>query len=145
MEQELLRYKKFVAGIDSVTTDQGRQHFEAAGITTDIFRSPDIGELSKLLETTWLGLLLGWAHEGQRFAASYDATYQDVNAFLAEIDSLPSHIFPGFIGGHCVMPNIALLRGIFDSRFLDAVVDSNKRRGQSDLNVEKESICRELV
>jgi len=145
MEQELLRYRKFVAGIDPASTIEARQHFEAAGLATDEFRSPEIGELSKLLETTWLGVLIGWAQEIQRFAATYDASYREVNAFVEEIDFLPSHIFPGVIGGHCVMPNIELLREVFDSQFLNAVVVSNELREQSEPNVDRERICRELV
>jgi hypothetical protein len=51
-----------------------------------------------------------------------------VNAFIKEIDFLPSHIFPGRIGGHCVMPNIALLRKKFPSAFLEAVIESDKAK-----------------
>jgi UDP-N-acetyl-D-mannosaminuronate dehydrogenase len=145
MEQELLRYKKFVAGMDSWTTEQAVQHFATAGFTTDTFRAPEVGELSKLLETTWLGVLVGWAQEVQRFASCYGASYEEVNAYLKEIDFLPSHIFPGSIGGHCVMPNIGLLRDIFASHYLDAVVDSNEREAQAESAPKKELLCRELA
>src|SRR5436190_130949 len=33
-----------------------------------------------------------------------------------------------FIGGHCVMPNIAILKQTFDSDLLDAIVASNETR-----------------
>jgi UDP-N-acetyl-D-mannosaminuronate dehydrogenase len=97
------------------------------------FPSPEVGELSKLVETTWLGVLIGWAQEVERMAAQCNASYDDVNAFIKEIDYLPTDIFPGFIGGHCVMPNIAILRTKFASRFLDAIVESNESKEQESL------------
>jgi len=63
MEEDLLRYKKFVAGIDEIATVLALEHLAAAGFRMDIFRTPEIGELAKLVETTWLGILIGWAQE----------------------------------------------------------------------------------
>jgi len=128
MQEEMLRYKKFVAGFHSHDTELAVKHFSKAGFETATFRTPEIGELSKLLETTWLGVLVGWAQEVERLAARHDASFEEVNSFIKEIDFLPSHIFPGAIGGHCVMPNIALLRECFDSKYLDAIVESNQAK-----------------
>jgi hypothetical protein len=50
------------------------------------------------------------------------------------VDFLPSHIFPGRIGGHCVTPNIELLQERIQSQFLDAVVVSNAKKEQALLN-----------
>lgn len=134
MEEDLLRYKKFVAGVDNIATTLALEHLAAAGFGTDIFRTPEIGELAKLIETTWLGILIGWAQEVERFAESYDASFEEMNAFIQEIDFLPSHIFPGWIGGHCVMPNIELLQERIQSQFLDAIVASNAKKEQALLN-----------
>lgn len=128
MEQELLHYRKFVAGLEPQATQQAAQHFARAGFQIETFRTPEIAELSKLLETTWLGVLAGWAQEVDRMAAQYAASYEEVNTFIKEVDFLPSHVFPGHIGGHCVMTNIAVLRSIFPSKFLDAVVESNQAK-----------------
>jgi hypothetical protein len=54
----------------------------------------------------------------ERFAESYDASFDEMNAFIKEVDFLPSHIFPGWIGGHCVIPNIELLQERIQSQFL---------------------------
>jgi len=128
MQEDLLRYKKFVAGFRSHDTELAKQHFAKAGFQTDTFRTPEIAELSKLLETTWLGVLVGWSQEVERLAGQVGGSYEEVNTFLREINFLPSHIFPGVIGGHCVMPNISLLRECFDSKYLDAVVESNEAK-----------------
>jgi UDP-N-acetyl-D-mannosaminuronate dehydrogenase len=128
MEQDLVFYAKFVGADDPETTVKALAHFQQAGFKTNTFPSASIGEIAKLVETTWLGVLVGWAQEVERIAAMYNAKYDDVNAFVREIDFLPNHIFPGVIGGHCVMPNIAILRSVLQSDFLDAVVRSNEHK-----------------
>jgi UDP-N-acetyl-D-mannosaminuronate dehydrogenase len=128
MEDDMLRYKKFVAACTQESLLEALEHFKQAGIQTGIFRTPEIAELSKLIETTAFGVLIAWAQEVERFAAFYGADFDEVNAFIEEIDFLPSHIFPGQIGGHCVMPNIALLQTQFQSSFLTAIVDSNQAK-----------------
>lgn len=135
MEEDMLHYQKFVAGVNLHATQLASNHFSGAGFKVATFPTLEAGELSKLLETTWLGLLVGWAQEIERFAAKCGASYEDVNAFVKEIDYLPKNIFPGLIGGHCVMPNIAILRQAFASHFVDAIVQSNdcKQKQMADL------------
>jgi len=130
MESDMLRYKKFVAASSSHIAREAEAHLSAAGFQTAQFRTLEIAELSKLLETTYLGVLIGWAQEVERLAEHLGGTSDDVNAFIQEIDFLPSHIFPGHIGGHCVMPNIKILQTQFSSAFLDAVVESNELKQQ---------------
>jgi len=125
MEADMLHYRKFVGSDDPKVADAVIQHYAGAGFKTDRFRSSEAGELSKLLETTWLGVLVGWAQEAERLAEKYGATYDEVDAYIKEIDYLP-RVFHGFIGGHCVMPNIALLRSCLQSDFLDAIVKGNE-------------------
>ncbi len=128
MVQDMLYYKKFVAGFDSKNAQTAAEHFSKAGFQVAQFRTPEVGELSKLLETTWLGMLIGWAQDVERLAGECGATYEEVNSFIKEISFLPSNVFPGRIGGHCVMPNIAILRTRFSSSYLDAIAESNERK-----------------
>jgi UDP-N-acetyl-D-mannosaminuronate dehydrogenase len=130
MEADMLHYRKFVAADDPAVTDAISRHFSDAGFKTDRFRTTEVGELSKLLETTWLGVLVGWAQEVERLGQKYGATYDEVSAYIDEIDFLP-HVFPGFIGGHCVMPNIDILREESTSDFLEAIVKSNALKAES--------------
>jgi UDP-N-acetyl-D-mannosaminuronate dehydrogenase len=89
-----------------------------------------LAELSKLLETTYLGMMIAWTQEMERLAAQYSGTFSDVNRFIEEIEFLPSQTFPGAIGGHCVLPNIDLLRSRVKSEFLDLIVKSNQLKAQ---------------
>lgn len=126
MEQEMLSYQKFVAGTDAHAAELAAAHFAHAGFKVSLFSCPEAGELSKLIETTWLGILVGWAQDIERMAAQFRISYDEINEFIKEIEYLPSNVFPGHIGGHCVMPNIELLKMAVASAFLDAVVDSNE-------------------
>lgn len=142
MEQDMLHYQKFVGGFDEQSTQRAADHFAGAGFAVAKFRTPEIGELSKLVETTWLGVLIGWAQEVERMAAGCGGSYEEVNAFIKEISFLPSHVFPGRIGGHCVMSNIAILRSRISSKLLDAVVESNecKEKELQTLTKEKQEV-----
>lgn len=138
MEQDMLRYQKFVVGESTSATERAAEHFARAGFKVATFPTFESGEVSKLLETTWLGMIVGWAQEIERLARQCGASYDDVNAFMKEIDYLPKNVFPGYIGGHCVMPNIAILRKRFTSHFLDAIVESNGCKEKELLVMESE-------
>jgi UDP-N-acetyl-D-mannosaminuronate dehydrogenase len=131
MEQDMLRYSKFAAAPKQEAAAAAIDHLAAAGFKTATLPSPEIAELAKLLETTYLGVLIAWAQEMERLASQYQGSFADVNSLVEEVDFLPSHVFPGVIGGHCVLPNIDLLRSRVDSAFLDLVVDSNQLKMQA--------------
>ena len=139
MKMDMLRYRKFVGADDAKSGNAAIAHFYSAGFQTDRFPSSTAGEVAKLLETTWLGVMVAWSQEAERIGLAHGASYDEINAFVKEIDFIPHHITPGFIGGHCVMPNIQILRSQYRSQFLDAIVESNARKAQSPALVEVNS------
>ena len=97
-------------------------HFTAAGMTTQRMSSFESLELAKSLETSYFGVLVAWAQEMDRFAASVDADYWETPGFFEEIGFFPPVSFePGYIGGHCVMPNLDLLEQVRRSPVIDAI------------------------
>jgi UDP-N-acetyl-D-mannosaminuronate dehydrogenase len=131
MKEELLHYTKFVAGTDQEATSVAREHFEKAGLNVETIKSPETLELAKLLETTYFGLLVAWAQETERFCNEVDADYDEVMKYTKEIGYLPPVIFqPGFIGGHCVLPNIQLLEQLRPSDFTEAIRISNELKAK---------------
>jgi UDP-N-acetyl-D-mannosaminuronate dehydrogenase len=93
--------------------------------------SPESLELAKLLETTYFGVLVAWAQEMDRFAASVGADYWETVGFFEEIGFFPPVSFePGYIGGHCVMPNLDLLEHVRRSPLIDAIRESNEQRAR---------------
>ncbi len=127
--QELLHYVKFIGVRDAHVAERVQRHFEAAGMRTKWLSSPEATELAKLTETTYLGLLVAFAQDVDRMARRSGVSYDDVAAFYEEIGYLPRvPFFPGVIGGHCVMPNITLLKRSLGSQLLDAIEWSNEQR-----------------
>jgi UDP-glucose/GDP-mannose dehydrogenase family, central domain len=131
MTEELRRYRKFVAGSSAAAVCMVEGHFSAAGMITQRMSPLEALELAKLLETSYFGVLVAWAQEMDRFADSVAVDYWETLAFFEEIDFLPHVGFePGFIGGHCVMPNLALLEQLRQSSFIDAIRASNDQRAR---------------
>jgi UDP-N-acetyl-D-mannosaminuronate dehydrogenase len=129
MHQDILGFTKFVSGPTPEITSAAAAQLRTLDLHVEEFDTPEALEVAKLLETTYFGVLIGWAQEAQRFAASVGAEYDEVMRFTAEIDYLPSVVFqPGFIGGHCVMPNIDLLQEMRASPMLDAIEESNEAK-----------------
>jgi UDP-N-acetyl-D-mannosaminuronate dehydrogenase len=129
MTEELRHYRKFVAGTSPEALATVEDHFTAAGLATQRMSSPESLELAKLLETSYFGVLVAWAQEMDRFAASVDADYWETTAFFEEIGFLPPVGFePGYIGGHCVMPNLDLLERVRHSPWIDTIRNSNEQR-----------------
>lgn len=144
MAQELTRYSKFVASPQTDALQQAEEHFRTAGMTVKTMESPEALELAKLLETSYFGVLLGWAQEMERLADKMGADYFEVQRFMEEIDFLPRVAFqPGFIGGHCVIPNSHLLDQVRPSLFMDAMRRSNEIK-EAELLAQSESLQERL-
>ena len=129
MAQDLLRYDKFIAAENDETAAAAAAHFAAAGMKTRRVAKPETLELAKLAETSYFGLQIAFAQELNRYAERTGADYSEAIGFFEEIDFLPrTRYYPGFIGGHCVIPNLYLLKQVATSPLFDAILDSNQRR-----------------
>ncbi|MFL6449636.1 MAG: hypothetical protein ACJ746_18430 [Bryobacteraceae bacterium] len=134
MLEEMRMYTKFIGAMDTASGDHAARHFESMGLRTKVLSSPEATELAKLSETTYFGLLIAWAQELERYCQATGANYHEVVSFYDEISFFPPvKFFPGVIGGHCVMPNIELLKSYHPSVLLDAIQVSN------DMKIERES------
>jgi UDP-N-acetyl-D-mannosaminuronate dehydrogenase len=99
---------------------------------TKLLSSPEATEIAKLTETTYFGLLIAWAQEVERYCKELGANYDEVVSFYDEIKFFPPvKYFPGVIGGHCVMPNIAILLQKFPSGLLKAIEQSNELKQEN--------------
>jgi UDP-N-acetyl-D-mannosaminuronate dehydrogenase len=127
MKQDMLHYVKFVGAFSAAAGEKACHHFQSIGMRTKLLSSPEAAELAKLTETTFFGVMIAWAQEIERYCKKYGANYDEVVSFYEEIGFFPPvKYFPGVIGGHCVMPNIKILKQHFHSGILDAVEKSNE-------------------
>lgn len=129
MLQDMVKYTKFVGALDRTAAETAAAHFESVGLTSKILSSPEAAEIAKLAETTYFGLMIAWAQEVERYADQAGQSYEEIVSFYDEIGFFPQvKYFPGVIGGHCVMPNIKLLRQFDDSDILRAIESSNRKK-----------------
>jgi hypothetical protein len=75
--------------------------------------------------------MIAWAQEVERYCDQAGQNYDEVVAFYEEIKFFPPvKYFPGVIGGHCVMPNIEILRKRYRSLLLEAIHASNDMKAE---------------
>ncbi len=133
MREEVLHYTKFIGALDPDSGKRATEHFQGLGMKTRLLSCPEATEVAKLTETTYFGLMIAWAQEVERFSKELGVEYDEVVSFYDEIKFFPPvKFFPGLIGGHCVMPNIAILQERFSSDLLRAIVWSNRLKGSLD-------------
>ena len=129
MLEELRSYTKFVGAMDPASGKRAAEHLESAGLKTKILSAPEATEVAKLTETTYFGLMIAWAQEVERYCDQAGQSYEEIASFYDEIAFFPkTKYFPGVIGGHCVMPNIEILRKFDDSLLLRAIQASNQAK-----------------
>lgn len=98
--------------------------------------APRYTEFGKLLSTTYYALLIAFMQEVDRLSRELSVEREPHTAAWLWFRSLIADaergvridgIYPGVIGGHCVMPNLDLLRETFPSELWDAIVASNEK------------------
>ena len=76
-------------------------------------RDPVTLELAKIVvDTTYYGWLINYAQLSSMIAQKYGVDYDEMWSFSDDIHRILGNrpkMFPGFIGGHCVIPNLRLI------------------------------------
>jgi len=131
MKQDILFWSKYVGGITSNATEAAQQHFEKIGLKVKILKRSVETELAKLFETTYRAWMISCFQEMHRISKYFEADFDEVIDLLEDIHRVrfnkPLH-FPGVIGGHCLIPNVKLLLSVYDSKFLQVILESNNKR-----------------
>ncbi|MGH7905983.1 MAG: hypothetical protein ACREP6_05090 [Candidatus Binataceae bacterium] len=129
MIEDMTRYVKFVAAPDDAAAAHAEEHFRSVGMKTRRMSRVETLELAKISETSYFGVLIGFAQELNRFAERVGGDYFEAVEFFQEIDFLPgARYFPGIIGGHCVIPNLHLMLQVGPSALFEAILESNDLR-----------------
>ena len=132
MLQDLKRYTKFFsiypwAPKSKWATKTFEKRMRAAGVKTKKMSSPITLELAKIVvDTSYYGWLINYAQISNMIAIQNKVNYEEMWSFSDEIHKILGNrpkMFPGFIGGHCVIPNLDLIH----NRTLDLIDDINKK------------------
>ena len=83
------------------------------GIKTKQMSKPETLELAKILcDTSYLGWLINYSQITSVIAKNHGVNYDEMWTFSDEIHKILGNrpkMYPGFIGGHCVIPNLDLI------------------------------------
>jgi len=144
MKWELKRWTKYVGGADAEAAEAARKHFEKMGLKVKVLKSCAETELAKLFETTYRAWMIACFQEMHRISRTFEADFDDVVDFLEDTHRVRLDrpvMFPGFIGGHCLIPNTELLLQFYDSEFLRLILKSNQKRKEElkDKTVKEEA------
>ncbi|MEM3055325.1 MAG: GDP-mannose dehydrogenase [Candidatus Bathyarchaeia archaeon] len=131
MKWELKRWTKYIGGVDEKSSEAAKKHFEKAGLKTKALKSCLETELAKLFETTYRAWMIACFQEMHRISRRFGADFDSVVDFLEDTHRVRLDrpvMFPGVIGGHCLIPNIELLLKSYDSELLRMILESNEKR-----------------
>jgi len=131
MKWEMKRWAKYVGGANAKAAEATRKHFERMGLKVKTLKSCVETELAKLFETTYRAWMIACFQEMHRISRNFEAEFDDIVDFLKDTHRVRLDrpvMFPGVIGGHCLIPNTQLLLSSYDSEFLRLILRSNERR-----------------
>lgn len=131
MVWEMKRWPKYVGGATSEAANAAKDHFEDMGLKVKVLKSCRETELAKLFETTYRAWMISCFQEMHRMSRAFDADFNEAVDFLEDTHRQRFDrpvMFPGFIGGHCLIPNTELLLKSYDSDFLRLILKSNEKR-----------------
>ena len=126
MKKDMLRYPKYVGlplNSAKYIEDAVREHLAAMGFADiRITEGTDNIEWSKVLSTTYFGLIVAWHQEIERMCDEFNLDFDTVvDFFKYQEDITPPH-YSGVIGGHCV------IKDIWQSDLLDWIENSNEMK-----------------
>ncbi|MCV0399555.1 MAG: GDP-mannose dehydrogenase [Nitrosarchaeum sp.] len=118
MLSDLKKYTKFYAIEKSAPNQkwaatQYAKILKQCNIKSKKMSSPLTLELAKIIvDTTYYGWLINYAQLSNMIAKKHGVDYDEMWQFSDEIHKFLGNrpkMFPGFIGGHCVIPNLSLI------------------------------------
>jgi UDP-N-acetyl-D-mannosaminuronate dehydrogenase len=141
---EMKRWTKYVGGADAAASKAAKTHFEKMGLKVKVLKSCRETELAKLFETTYRAWMIACFQEMHRISRAFDAEFDEAVDFLEDTHKERFDrpvMFPGFIGGHCLIPNTELLLKSYDSEFLRLILKSNEKRKEEikDVTIKAEA------
>ena len=126
MLSDMKRYTKFFAIEDMAPNKKWvckefAKLLKISNIKSKQISSPITLELAKIVcDTSYYGWLINYSQMSKMIAEKYDVDYDEMWSFSDEIQKFLGNrpkMFPGFIGGHCVIPNLQLI----DEHSLDSI------------------------
>jgi len=135
MLSDLKKYTKFFAIEHTVprakwASSTFSKLMKRCGIRTKQMSNPLTLELAKIIvDTSYYGWLINYAQLSNMIAIQNKVDYDEMWSFADEIQKFLNNrpkMFPGFIGGHCIIPNLDLI----DDKTLNLIKEINSDYGK---------------
>jgi UDP-N-acetyl-D-mannosaminuronate dehydrogenase len=116
---DLKRYTKFFAIYENAfkakwASSKFKELMKKCGVKTKQISDPITLELAKIVvDTSYYGWLINYAQISKMVAKKYGVNYDEMWLFSDEIHKYLGNrpkMYPGKIGGHCVIPNLDLIK-----------------------------------
>ena len=131
MFSDLKRYTKFFAIERNApnakwASSQYSKLMQKCGVKTKKMSNPVTLELAKIVvDTSYYGWLINYSQLSNMLAIQHKVDYEEMWSFADEIQKFLGNrpkMYPGLIGGHCVIPNLELIK----DKKLDRINEINK-------------------
>ncbi|QDI88828.1 GDP-mannose dehydrogenase [Candidatus Nitrosopumilus sp. SW] len=110
---DIKKYTKFIASDDNEINPEIKSDLEKRFQKVDWMSTTKTGELAKILvDTSYYGWLINYAQITKMICEKEGIDFDEMWKFADEIhENLGNRpkMYPGVIGGHCVIPNLSLI------------------------------------
>lgn len=133
-------FTKYIGTDNKKAGNFAKKHMASLGIKTKVFFPSTTTELGKLLDTTYYGVCISWHGEMKKICdkfgidfnqtvTDFNKTYNDGYIKIGKKNVVRPVLYPPVhgIGGHCVVPNAKILKEFLKSKFLDSILDYEKK------------------
>ena len=123
---DIKKYTKFISSDDKQIDSKIKLDLEKRFEKVDWMSTTKTAELAKILvDTTYYGWLINYAQITKMICEKEDVDFDEMWKFADEIhENLGNRpkMYPGIIGGHCVIPNLSLV----EDKNLDVIKKINE-------------------
>jgi hypothetical protein len=126
LTKSILTFTKIVSGVDAQTVYEACDHFKSLGVNAVFFSTPEASEAAKLLDTTYYGWNILFMKYVYKFCEERELKFDEVYGAWNKIYNEgytamgnPEFVrpilkyMPGKIKGHCIIPNMEILKNDF--------------------------------
>ena len=144
---DIKRYVKFYSvqnntKKDNLAAQKFNKRLKNCGLKTKKMSMPVTLELAKILcDTSYYGWLIAYAQLTDMIVRKHNVDYDEMWSFSDEIHKFLGNrpkMFPGFIGGHCVIPNLSLIDEK-SLRQIDKINNSFAKKVMKQKTIKKET------
>jgi 3-hydroxyisobutyrate dehydrogenase-like beta-hydroxyacid dehydrogenase len=134
--QGIKTFIKYIGADNKKAGKMAKKHLESLGIKAKVFYPSATTELGKLLDTTYYGVVIAWHGEMKKICkkfgvdfgktvTDFNQTYNEGYTKLGKKNVIRPVLYPpnGKIGGHCIAPNAKILKRLYNSKFLDLLLE----------------------